>query len=68
MRSLLLWVLTAIVIAAGARAAWQFDLGSLLTTSALLSVVLGFALQEPLGNLFAGLTLNAEHPFETETG
>ena len=63
-RSLLLWLLSVAIVAAAARKAWQFDLASLITTSALLSVVLGFALQESLGNLFAGLTLNAEHPFQ----
>ncbi len=63
-RSLAIWILSSAIIVVAARSAWQIDLGSLLTTSALLSVVLGFALQESLGNLFAGLTLNAEHPFE----
>ena len=41
----------------------QIDLTSLLATSAILSVVLGLALQETLGNLFAGLTLQLERPF-----
>ncbi len=36
---------------------------SLLTTSALLTAVLGFALQDTLGNLFAGLALQAQRPF-----
>ena len=57
--------LTLYAIAAGSvlRARYQLDLSSLLATSAVLSVVLGFALQETLGNLFAGLTLHAEQPF-----
>ncbi len=41
-----------------------FDPGSLLTTSALLTAVIGLSLQETLGNLFAGLALQAERPFE----
>ena len=41
----------------------QIDLTSLLATSAILSVVLGLALQETLGNLFAGLALQLERPF-----
>ena len=45
------------------RATLQIDLASLLTTSAILSVVLGLALQETLGNLFAGLSLQVERPF-----
>lgn len=36
---------------------------SLLTTSALLTAVLGFALQDTLGNLVAGLALQAQRPF-----
>jgi small-conductance mechanosensitive channel/CRP-like cAMP-binding protein len=38
--------------------------GSLLTTSALLTAVVGLSLQETLGNLFAGLTLQTQRPFE----
>jgi len=35
----------------------------LLTTSAVGAVVLGFALQDTLGNLFAGLAIQIEKPF-----
>lgn len=38
--------------------------GSLLTTSALLTAVLGLSLQETLGNLFAGLAIQAQRPFD----
>jgi small-conductance mechanosensitive channel len=41
----------------------QIDLGGLLATSAALSVIVGLALQETLGNLFAGLVLQVEPPF-----
>ncbi len=34
------------------------------TTSAILSAVVGFALQDVLGNLIAGIALNMEHPFK----
>jgi small-conductance mechanosensitive channel/CRP-like cAMP-binding protein len=37
--------------------------GSLLTTSALLTAVIGLSLQDTLGNLFAGLALQAQPPF-----
>jgi len=40
------------------------ELGSLLTTSAILTAAIGLSLQESLGNLFAGLAVRAEHPFE----
>jgi small-conductance mechanosensitive channel/CRP-like cAMP-binding protein len=36
---------------------------SLLATSALLTAVIGLSLQETLGNLFAGLSLQAQPPF-----
>jgi small-conductance mechanosensitive channel/CRP-like cAMP-binding protein len=40
------------------------EIGSLLTTSALLTAVIGLSLQETLGNLFAGLAIQAQRPFE----
>ena len=64
LRTLVVWLLTFLVAAILLRAEYRLDLSSLFATSALLSVVLGFALQESLGNLFAGLTLHAEQPFE----
>jgi small-conductance mechanosensitive channel/CRP-like cAMP-binding protein len=39
------------------------ETGSLLTTSAVLTAVLGLSLQDTLGNLFAGLSLQAQRPF-----
>jgi small-conductance mechanosensitive channel/CRP-like cAMP-binding protein len=40
------------------------DTGQLLTTSALLTVGAGLALQETLGNLLAGLAIRGDRPFE----
>lgn len=37
----------------------------LLATSTVITVVLGLALQDTLGNLFAGLALHIERPFST---
>ncbi|MEO6393786.1 MAG: cyclic nucleotide-binding domain-containing protein [Pyrinomonadaceae bacterium] len=45
---------------------WQYpkvDLGAVLTTSAIFGVILGLALQDTLGNLFAGISLQADKPF-----
>lgn len=36
----------------------------LFTGSAMLTAALGFALKDTLGNVFAGLAIHAEHPFE----
>jgi small-conductance mechanosensitive channel len=63
-RSFAAWGTAFIIAAVVLRLEYKIDLSSVFATSALLSVVLGFALQETLGNLFAGLTLNAEHPFD----
>lgn len=38
--------------------------GSLLTTSAVLTAVLGLSLQDTLGNMFAGLALQMQRPFD----
>lgn len=40
------------------------NLTHLLATSAVLSIVLGLALQDTLGNLFAGIALQFDKPFE----
>ncbi len=40
------------------------QLDALLTTSALLTAVIGLSLQDTLGNLFAGLSIQAQNPFE----
>jgi small-conductance mechanosensitive channel len=55
-----LFLLTLIVIL---QATLEVNLSALLASSAVLSLVLGLALQETLGNLFAGLSLQAERPF-----
>jgi len=38
--------------------------GSLLATSALLTAVIGLSLQDTLGNVFAGLSIQMQRPFE----
>jgi small-conductance mechanosensitive channel/CRP-like cAMP-binding protein len=42
----------------------NMSLGALLPTSALLGVIIGLALQDTLGNLFAGVSLHADKPFQ----
>lgn len=43
---------------------FSIDLGPILATSAALSIVLGLALQDTLGNLFAGISMQMDHSFE----
>jgi small-conductance mechanosensitive channel/CRP-like cAMP-binding protein len=40
------------------------DAGNLFTGSALVTAALGFALKDTLGNVFSGLAIHAEHPFD----
>ena len=63
LRDLLDAVLYLIAFAVILRVTLKVDLGTLVGTSAVLSVVIGLALQETLGNLFAGLSLQVERPF-----
>lgn len=46
------------------KAELDIDLTGLLATSAIVSVVIGLALQDTLGNLFAGLAIQLERPFQ----
>jgi len=46
---------------------WQYpqvELAPLFTGSAILGIVVGLALQDTLGNLFAGIALQADQPFQ----
>jgi small-conductance mechanosensitive channel/CRP-like cAMP-binding protein len=53
----------AIVIALAAVAAMLFLPDKIVATTAVGAVVVGFALQDTLGNLFAGLAIQVEKPF-----
>lgn len=46
-------------------AVWERDLSSFLATLGIGSIVLGLALQDTLGNVFAGIALVFERPFMT---
>ena len=58
-------VVYTILIAFILKKSYQnLSLTALLPTSALLGVILGLALQDTLGNLFAGISLHADKPFQ----
>lgn len=63
LRDVLQAVLFAVIGLLVLRAA-GVEPGSLLTTSALLTAVVGLSLQDTLGNLFAGLAIQAQRPFD----
>jgi small-conductance mechanosensitive channel/CRP-like cAMP-binding protein len=58
--TLILWLLVVMVVL---RTFFKIDVTALLAVPAVLGVVIGFALQETLGNIFSGLTLQISRPF-----
>ena len=63
-RDLLTLTLWALVVMVVLRTFFRIDVSALLAVPAVLTVVVGFALQETLGNIFSGLTLQISRPFE----
>jgi small-conductance mechanosensitive channel/CRP-like cAMP-binding protein len=59
--SLVLYVTAAAVIL---KYTFDISFAALLPGSALLGIVLGLALQDTLGNLFSGISLHADKPFQ----
>ncbi len=45
---------------------FDVHLATVLTTSAIFTIVLGIALQDTLGNLFSGVALQIERPFQLD--
>jgi small-conductance mechanosensitive channel/CRP-like cAMP-binding protein len=64
LRDMVSAVFAVLVLVVLARARLGIDVTALVATSAALSIVLGLALQETLSNLFAGMALMVERPFE----
>jgi small-conductance mechanosensitive channel len=63
-RDVLHMFLMTIVSACVLSKVWGVDLGNLLTALGVGSLVIGLALQEPLGNLFNGVSLLMANPFK----
>lgn len=63
-RDLLTIALYGVVILVVLRVTVAVDVTPLLATSALVTAVVGLALQETLGNVFSGLSLQLQKPFE----
>lgn len=53
-----------IIVGLIASNVFNFDLSAVLTSSAIFSLILGLALQDTLGNLFSGVALQIDKPFE----
>ncbi|MES3037433.1 MAG: mechanosensitive ion channel family protein [Bdellovibrionota bacterium] len=57
-------LVSVVLIFWGVSKAFGFQLAPLLATSAAFSIILGLALQDTLGNLFAGIALQLDKSFE----
>ncbi|MEO1400634.1 MAG: mechanosensitive ion channel family protein [Cyanobacteria bacterium J06635_1] len=64
LRDLIRVVLILVGITIVLSVVWKADLGGLITALGVSSIVLGLALQDTLGNLFSGVALLFERPFE----
>lgn len=64
LRDIVAAVVGGVILVVLLRASFGVDVAALVATSAALSIVVGLALQETLSNLFAGLALMIERPFE----
>ena len=57
-------LLSIVLLVWGVSHIFGLDLGPLMATSAAFSIVLGLAMQDTLGNLFAGISLQIDKSFE----
>lgn len=57
-------ILSIVLVFWGITHVFGLEVGPLLATSAAASVILGLALQDTLGNLFAGISLQLDRNFE----
>jgi small-conductance mechanosensitive channel/CRP-like cAMP-binding protein len=62
-RQLLIGALYVLLVFLSTGYILHIDITQMLTTSAIISVVIGLALQDTLGNLFSGLALNLSNPY-----
>lgn len=59
------WLLLVAVVLVAGREFFTWDLSRLVVGSAVLSAIVGFALQDVLKNVFSGMALQTEQPFDT---
>ncbi len=57
---------SSVLIAWLAAEVFGIHLATVLTTSAIFTIVLGLALQDTLGNLFSGVAMQIERPFQID--
>ncbi|MEA4857830.1 mechanosensitive ion channel family protein [Solidesulfovibrio sp.] len=64
LQDLLKFCALALIVGWGLRQLTDIQLGSLLTSSAILTAVIGLSMQDTIGSLFSGLLLQVEKPFQ----
>lgn len=64
LHNIVLWAIYIIVVLFILRTYLNFNITPLLATSAVFSMVIGLALQDLLINLFSGIVLSLEKPFD----
>ncbi|RYZ81196.1 MAG: mechanosensitive ion channel family protein, partial [Proteobacteria bacterium] len=57
-------ILSIVLLVWGVSHIFGLDLGPLMATSAAFSIILGLAMQDTLGNLFAGISLQIDKSYE----
>jgi small-conductance mechanosensitive channel len=57
-------ILYAVVFGGISKTLFNLQVSSVLATSAIFSILLGLALQDTLGNLFSGIALQMDKPFD----
>ena len=63
LKDLIKFCVLAVLAAAGLKELLDIQIGSLLTSSAILTAVIGLSMQDTIGSLVSGLLLQIEKPF-----
>ncbi len=63
LQDLLKFCILAVIVGTGLRQLTDIQIGSILTSSAILTAVIGLSMQDTIGSLFSGLLLQVEKPF-----
>lgn len=64
LKDLCKFLILIVLIGAGLRDILNVQIGSLLTSSAILTAVIGLSMQDTIGSLLSGLLLEIEKPFQ----
>ncbi len=64
LRDLIVLLLYVVIVLVVVHVTFAVDITPLIATSAVVTAVIGLALQETLGNVFSGLSLQQQKPFQ----